>query len=388
MPAKKRFKTKYPGVYYTESIKGKSDKLKAEKTYYVVYRKDGRVIEEPVGKQYTNDMTPSRAAGVRARRIQGEKSNKERREAKRTVEKTKRDKWTIDKLWEEYIAQRAESKGLKVDKGRYEKFLKPVFGKKEPRKIIALDVDRMRVKLLKTKSPQTVKHVLNLLTWIVNYGVKNGLCPGLSFHMKKPEVHNEKTEDLTPGQLEKLLEAIEKDTHPLAGPIMKLALFTGMRRGEIFKLKWKDVDFDRGFIHIRDPKGGPDQVIPMNDMARELLESHSKTRSPYVFPGRHGKQRTDIRHAVNKIRDDADLPKDFRALHGLRHVYASILASSGEVDMYVLQKLLTHKSPVMTQRYAHLRDEALKRAANVAGDLMSRAMNGKDKQEKVVNIKD
>jgi len=41
---------------------------------------------------------------------------------------------------------------------------------------------------------------------------------------------------------------------------------------------------------------------------------------------------------------------------GLRHVYASMLASSGQVDMYTLQKLLTHKSPAMTQRYAHLRD--------------------------------
>ena len=50
-------------------------------------------------------------------------------------------------------------------------------------------------------------------------------------------------------------------------------------------------------------------------------------------------------------------------LHGLRHVFASTLASSGKVDMYTLQKLLTHKSPIMTQRYAHLRDDALKRAS-------------------------
>ena len=53
------------------------------------------------------------------------------------------------------------------------------------------------------------------------------------------------------------------------------------------------------------------------------------------------------------------------ALHGLRHVYASILASSGQVDMFHLQKLLNHQSPIMTQRYAHLRDEALKQASNV-----------------------
>ena len=68
-----------------------------------------------------------------------------------------------------------------------------------------------------------------------------------------------------------LIKAIEDDDHPQAGAIMKVALFTGMRRGEIFKLKWKDVDFERDFITIRDPKGGLDQKIPLNKETRKLL---------------------------------------------------------------------------------------------------------------------
>ncbi len=80
-------------------------------------------------------------------------------------------------------------------------------------------------------------------------------------------------------------------------------------------------------------------------------------------------------------RENAGLPDGFRPLHGLRHVYASILASSGQVDMYTLQKLLTHKSPLMTQRYAHLRDETLKRASNLAGSLIQKAIAGKDEKE-------
>ena len=159
--------------------------------------------------------------------------------------------------------------------------------------------------------------------------------------------------------------------------MMLMALYTGMRRGELFKLKWKHVDFDRGFISIKDPKGGPDQKIPLNDAARQVLENHPKGKSPFVFPGIKGKQRTDINKAVNKIKQAAGLPKDFRPLHGLRHVYASMLASSGEVDLYTLQKLLTHKSPLMTQRYAHLRDDALKKAANLAGQLVDEAMKNK-----------
>ena len=84
-----------------------------------------------------------------------------------------------------------------------------------------------------------------------------------------------------------------------------------------------------------------------------------------------GKQRVEIRKAANRIKKAAGLPDDFRPLHGLRHVYASMLASSGKVDLYTLQKLMTHKSPEMTQRYAHLRDEALQRAAELAGSLIA-----------------
>jgi len=72
----------------------------------------------------------------------------------------------------------------------------------------------------------------------------------------------------------------------------------------------------------------------------------------------------------------AALPQNFRSLHGLRHVCPSILASSGRVDLYTPQRLLTHKDPRMTQRYAHLQDEALKRASGVARDLLGRVVKG------------
>jgi hypothetical protein len=58
-----------------------------------------------------------------------------------------------------------------------------------------------------------------------------------------------------------------------------------------------------------------------------------------------------------------------------------MLASSGEVDMYVMQELLTHKTPSITGRYAHLRDEAIRRAASVAGDLFSKVLNNRENME-------
>jgi len=239
-------------------------------------------------------------------------------------------------------------------------------------------VDRLRIKLLKKRSPGTVRNILELLRRIINFGIKKGLCVGPGFRIELPRVNNEKTEDLTPEQLQSLLKAIDADSNTYAGNMMKMALYTGMRRGELFKLKWKDIDFDRGFIELVDPKGGPDQKIPLNDAVRDLLNSHPRTQSVYVFPGRGGNRRTDINHQVSRIKKAARLPADFRALHGLRHVYASMLASSGQVDMFTLQKLLTHKSPLMTQRYAHLRDEALRRASDLAGEIIGQAVGKKD----------
>jgi hypothetical protein len=179
----KRIKTSYPGVFYREAkrVGGKG----TEKVFYVVFKKNGKVHEEKAGRQYADDMTAARASGIRADLIEGKRLT---RKAKRAKEQAKRDaeskKWTIDRLFEEYLKGRPDNKGLSIDKGRYNNYLKPAFGKKEPKDILPLDVDRLRIKLLKKRSPQTVKHILNLLTWIVNFGVKKNLCGGLSFHVQ------------------------------------------------------------------------------------------------------------------------------------------------------------------------------------------------------------
>lgn len=373
----KRVKTKYPGIYYR--IGKRRTAPGPEKVFYIVFKKHGKVHEEKAGRQYEDAMTEAKAARIRGERIDGKRpSPKEMREAL----EAEKNVWSIERLWEEFRDKKPDLKSLKNEKSRFDKYLKPAFGKKEPHELVPLDVDRLRLLMSRNgKSPQHIKNTLSLLRRICNFGHDKKLCRPLQFTIEMPKVHNLKTEDLSTEQLQTLFEAIEKDSHPQAGNIMRLALFTGMRRGELLKLKWDDMDFEKGFVTIRDPKGGQDQKIPLNAGARKLLQSIKKSRSGFVFPGRKGKQRRDIHKAVRHIADQAGLPKGFRPLHGLRHVYASMLASSGQVDPYTLQKLLTHKDPKMTQRYAHLRDEALKRAASVAGELIDQIIKGKEKQK-------
>jgi integrase len=374
MPKQKRILTSYQGVYY---IPGTATDGRPERIYYIRYRKNRLLVEEKAGRQYRDDMTPARASRLRTKRIEGDiLTNEERRQTEEAQKLAQTNKWTIEKLWKEY--KRVNPiKGIVTDDNRFENYIKPEFGSIEPHEILPLDVDRLRIRLLKKRSPATVKNVLELLRRIISFSVKRNLSDGLKFVIKLPVVNNLKTEDLNPEQLNKLLSVLDKEKNIQTVNLMRMALFTGMRRGELFRLKWDEIDWQREVIHLKEPKGGQDQTIPLNEMSKKILKSHPRTESNFVFPGRDGNQRTDITKAVNKIKKDAELPTNFRALHGLRHVYASMLASSGKVDLYTLQKLLTHKSPAMTQRYAHLRDDVLRKASNLVGDLIEVSINKK-----------
>jgi integrase len=385
MPAQKRFKTDYIGVYFiwgTNRVTGKPEKI-----FYITYRKSGKLISEKVGRQ-SEDMTPARASQRRALRIAGkELSNVERRTVEKEAKEAESKRWTMAKLWDKYCATFPENKALKNEKSRFDLHIRNGLGSIETGKLSPLDIDRLRIQLQKQGKRTTSARVLEMIRRTLNFGIKRGLIPMVSFKIEIPRLDNQTTEDLTPAQLKNLLEVLDADEDQIAANIMRLALFTGMRRSEIFKLLWTDIDFQRGFITLRDPKGGRAQTIPLNEAARQIFNKIlSDDENPYVFPGRKEDQHMTDCKSLSRIARDAKLPEGFRPLHGLRHVYASMLASSGKVDMYTLQKLLTHKSPLMTQRYAHLRDETLRRASDLAWDLINETIAALDKTIEVVNL--
>jgi integrase len=385
-----RIKTKYPGVFQDLKI---SKKLRKEDTLYYIryYDPDGKEhFEKCKGSRLINNLTTARANQIRTQKMTGDLlPNKAQRKLELADKRAQDSRWTFNRLWADYRSDKIETKSLKTDDGRFKNYLEPDFGNAEPSEIDPLMIRRLRKNLEKTLKPQTVKHILALLKRIANHGVSCGHCRPLDFKIDLPAVDNETTEDLTEDQLSSLWAAMDSDENQQATNLMKMVLFTGMRRGELFKLKWENINFDRGFIEIVDPKGKKNQKIPLNSSARELLISHERQypESPFVFPGKNGQQRTEIRKPVNRIKEKAGLPKEFRALHGLRHVYASMLASSGEVDMYHLQRLLTHKSFKTTSRYAHLRDDALKQASEVAGDIVGDIINNGGRKQ-IVKLTD
>lgn len=370
------------GVFYilgTSRAKAKEGKAptteKPDKIYYIMYRLDGKKVEEKVGRE-SERMTPAKAAKIREQRGNGiSLPNAERRQRQEKAQ-AEADRWTIGKLWAAYKENKPGFKGIVTDENRFKNYLQD-FSRLSPESVTTQMVDSLR--LTKSgKKPGTVKNVLELLRRIINFGVKKGLCSWQDpsrLHFEMPKLNNVKTEMLTEEERKRFIDAAKAASNRKAGQLMLMAYYTGMRRSELFRLKWRDVDFEYGFINIvgegqEGAKNNRDERIPISPPVRELLEEIENGDSAYVFPGKDGVSRlTDINKQVNAIKKAANLPDDFRPLHGLRHTFASVAVSNG-VPLSHVQKLLTHKDPTLTQRYAHLEDEALKRSAEAVGGFL------------------
>jgi integrase len=285
---------------------------------------------------------------------------------------------TLKQVWERYLPWAKEHKKSWIDDFRYyHKHLEPRFANKKLDEISALDIERLKLDLKrgtnrrgKPYAPATIKHQLVILRRLYNLARKWDLYDGKSplESVTMPKLDNQQTEFLTNDQLIRLLEVLEKWPFRDSVAFIKFALFTGLRRGELFKLTWDDIDFERSLVRLRDPKGGKTENIPVSPEALRVLRDLEVTSS-HVFPGKDGKQRSNFNGPWSRIRKAAGLPENFR-FHGLRHHFASTLVSAG-YDLLVVQKLLTHKDSRTTQRYAHLSPGVLKEAAQKSGELLT-----------------
>ena len=149
---------------------------------------------------------------------------------------------------------------------------------------------------------------------------------------------------------------------PWLHDLVTFALHTGMRMGEILDLTWQGVDCTRRTVMVCRSKNGERRTIPVNDTVLSVLRQKSKVRSlmtdvvfcSHVFtPMESGHLRRSFRVALSKGKIE-----DFH-FHDLRHTFATRLVQAG-VDLYKVQRLLGHKSPIMTQRYAHHYPESLR----------------------------
>lgn len=143
-------------------------------------------------------------------------------------------------------------------------------------------------------------------------------------------------------------------------PLVLLAVNTGVRRGELLQLRWRDVDLQRRLLTVRGEgaKTGQTRHVPLNSESVDVMKAWRPVAfepDSYVFGGALASQPlVAIRKSWTNVLKAAKV-KGFR-FHDLRHTFASKLVMAG-IDLNTVRELLGHKSIAMTLRYAHLAPE-------------------------------
>jgi len=163
-----------------------------------------------------------------------------------------------------------------------------------------------------------------------------------------------KTRFLQKSDLPKWYKAIESSSGSVpertARDILLLGLFTGLRRTEMFTMKWSDVDLRNRTLTVKNTKNHRDHTLPLPEILVKLFrERKSDTgKSEFVFPGKSGLAAIrDIDDSRLKIVKSSGV--DF-SLHDLRRTFATVATEIG-VPPYLLKKLLNHKSGDVTEGY-------------------------------------
>jgi len=120
---------------------------------------------------------------------------------------------------------------------------------------------------------------------------------------------------------EEIVELLENCIKHLR-PIVVLVLNTGMRRGEVLNLKWRDIDVKRGIIHLEKTKNDEGREVPINEQVKTaLIRVRKHPDSPYIFHKKDGSPIGDIKKSFFTALKKSGI-KCFR-FHDLRHTFAS-----------------------------------------------------------------
>jgi integrase len=171
---------------------------------------------------------------------------------------------------------------------------------------------------------------------------------------------------------------------PFAVAAVRLLILTGARLREILHARWENVDFKRGIIHLADSKTGR-KPIYLSSAALSVLSDLPRIEgNPHVIPGgKDGAARVDLKRPWTAIVKAAKL--EGIRLHDLRHSFASIGAGAS-MGLPIIGRLLGHRQPQTTARYAHLQADPLRRAADTIGATISAAMES-GRTAKVASLK-
>jgi integrase len=315
---------------------------------------------------------------------------------------------TIAELCDLYLAEGCMTKKastLTIDRGRIERHIKPLLGKKHVQTLTRADVQRFLHDIAAGKTAADIKtgsrgraivkggkgtagKAVALMGAIFTFAIDRGLRPDNPAHGIKTFQTKKLERFLSQSELAHLGEALAaaeaEGVNTVAVAAIRFLVLSGVRKSEALLLKWDEVDFERSCLRLADSKTGA-KTVALGAAALSLLDSLPRfENNPHVFPGSvSGGPFVGLPKIWYRIRERADL-QDVR-LHDLRHHFASTGAASGD-SLLIIGKLLGHRSAATTQRYAHLSDDPVRAAANRISDQIANAMTPKDDNGEVVPL--
>lgn len=337
-----------------------------EKSFVVKYRLNGRTVLDTVAPV---DLISLDAAREKARLFLIKAY--EERSAVLAVVKER----YFDEFCDEYVARYAKLHKIswKEDQRRCEIYLKPAWAKRKVSTIRRSDICLLLDKIGQTK-PTMANRVREQLSKMFECAVLWGFVPE---QMKNPargipdfhETVRDRWFDET--ELHRLLQAVSEEPNYFARVAIITLLFTGLRKNECLKLKWAQVDLEKGQLYIprTSRKNRKPLVVPLSKTAIDVLNSIPRhVGNEYVFPGRErGKPLFDLKGPWRRLCERAGL-KDAH-LHDLRHTLGASLAQNG-VDLWLISKVLGHSGIASTMRYAHLSTRETQKALDAHAEMI------------------
>lgn len=249
--------------------------------------------------------------------------------------------------------------------------LVPYFGNMDLKEISNLDIEKYKAKKILGKlNAKTINNHLTVLRKGFQCALEWGSIKNFPF-IKKLKTLPVKFDFLNVDECRQLINA----SYGIWPHMIKVALGTGLRFGELIALTWDDIDFQKRELTVRQafakgvlgsPKSNKIRRIPMTMSVYETLYE-MKMKKGYVFSQPSGKplHHGSCNHHIHRICKKAGLRKI--GWHCLRHTFASHLAQRG-ANLVAIQGLLGHSEIRTTMRYAHINERVLRDAVNVLNE--------------------
>lgn len=264
---------------------------------------------------------------------------------------------TFKDVTTQWLTVHADKRTIADDR-RYTAYFLPQLGRQVMAQIDREEVRRLIEQRKALASASTANRYLAFLRAVWNFALERGWVPG-PLAIKAYRVAKGRVRYLSEDELQRLMAALP--AHLV--PIVRLAILTGLRAGNLINLRWSQIDLKRGTVRIasREFKTNRDLVIPLNAEALQLLRDEAgrpMRHATHVFTYRQDRIRSANNTGWQSALRRAGIT-DFR-FHDLRHSFASYHVMAG-TPLAVLKELGGWATIDMVQRYAHLSPDSVRR---------------------------